>query len=144
MIEDDHNVVRYLRPTQVDQGVVDGSGFFRVGENEPSVNWIEAFPGSLSVRLENVRRVARLTYSPNGHLVQLPVGTTRDFVRRNDPNAVDLRFAEDPLEATEKYLADPSHALIIGMPDHRSPEAALLRDLLAKCVVAIHPAGRPK
>ena len=140
MIPNDGNVVRYLRPTQIDQGVVDADGFFRPGENEPSINWLEAFPAPLANQLDNVRRVARLTYAATGHSVQLPVGPTRYFVRLDDPVSTDLQFDSDPLEANERYAADPSHALIRGMPSHQTPEAALVRELLARCVTMVHPA----
>ena len=143
MIPDDDNVVRYLRPSQVDQGIVDAGGFLRAGEDEPSVNWLEAFSGPIATQLDNVRRVARIKYAANGHLVQLPVGKTRDFVRRNDPEGKEISFRSDPLPATELHPEDPSHALIVGIPDHRSAEAALVRDLLAKCVVQVHPAKPP-
>jgi hypothetical protein len=140
MIPDTGNVVRYLRPTQVDGDVVDAGGFFRAGENEPSVNWLEAFPDPISNQLSNVRRVTRITYAATGHLVQLPVGKTCEFVRQNDPNAVKIAFKKEALPADGNWPEDPSHAVITGMPDHRTPEAALIRDLLARCVVNIHPA----
>ena len=144
MIPDSGNVVRYLRPSQVDQGIVDAGGFFRAGEDEPSVNWLETFAPPIAEQLDNVRRVARLTYSAKGHLIQLAVGRTREFVRQNDPRATELQFEPDPLIAEEKYPEDPSHALIKGMPGHLTPEAALIRDLLARCVINIHPAKVPK
>jgi hypothetical protein len=143
MIPDADHVVRYLRPTQVENGVVDAGGFYRADENEPSVNWLEAFAAPLANQLSNVRRVARITYAATGHLVQLQVGETREYVRRNDPNATEIQFKKDALPAFGRFLDDPSHALIAGMPDHKTPEAALIRDLLAKCVTQIHPA-RPR
>jgi hypothetical protein len=76
-------------------------------------------------------------------LAQLPVGRTRDYVRRSDPNGTEINFKPDALPATERYPEDPSHALITGIPYHQSPEAALVRDLLAKCVIQVHPAKSP-
>jgi hypothetical protein len=41
----------------------------------------------------------------------------------------------DPLDADGHYPADPSHSLILGVPVQNSPEAALVKDLMADCVL---------
>ena len=51
-----------------------------------------------------------------------------------------LRIVHDPLEANEGFDADPSHAQIIGLPPGDSNHALLVGDLIADCVVDMHPA----
>jgi hypothetical protein len=51
-----------------------------------------------------------------------------------------LRIVHDPLDAADNFEADPSHAEIIGLPAGDSPEADLIGDLIAECVIAMHPA----
>ena len=48
-IPDRDHVLRYLKPTQVKDSVVNGDGFLtRPGENAPSVNWLEWFDPPLN------------------------------------------------------------------------------------------------
>ncbi len=51
-----------------------------------------------------------------------------------------LRVIHDPLEAKEGFDADPSHAEIIGLPPGDSDQAVLVGDLIAECVIDMHPA----
>lgn len=51
-----------------------------------------------------------------------------------------LRIIHDPLEATDRFDADPSHAEITGLPPGDSDQAVLVGDLIAECVIAMHPA----
>ena len=51
-----------------------------------------------------------------------------------------LRIVHDPLEAKEGFDADPSHAEIIGLPPGDSDQAVLVGDLIAECVIDMHPA----
>ena len=51
-----------------------------------------------------------------------------------------LRIIHEPLEAEEQFEADPSHAEITGLPSSGSDQAMLVGDLIAECVVAMHPA----
>ena len=46
----------------------------------------------------------------------------------------------DPLTATDKFLADPTHSLITGIPNNDSPEAEAVFDTLAACVESHLPA----
>ena len=45
-----------------------------------------------------------------------------------------------PLPAEGDYEADPSHSEIVDLPPGNSPQAALIGDMIAECIEAIHPA----
>jgi hypothetical protein len=57
------------------------------------------------------------------------------YVRENDPNGLTISFVHDPLDANETYPADPSHCLVPGVPVQDTPEAALVKDLIADCIL---------
>ena len=50
-----------------------------------------------------------------------------------------LRIIHDPLDMEEDFEADPSHSEIIGLPPGESDQAMLVGDLIAECVVYMHP-----
>ena len=142
-LPDEANVVRYIKPTMVfEDGSVDGSEFclraHRPDDTGVSVNWLECF-GNLSKaeQLDEVRRLSRLDMRKSGRLAELNVGTTKHYIR-NEPD--DLRFIHTPLPAESDYEADPSHSEIVGLPPGNSPQAALIGDMIAECIEAIHPA----
>ena len=142
-LPDEANVVRYIKPTMVlEDGRVDGSEFrlraHRPDDTGVSVNWLECF-GALSKaeQLDEVRRLSRLDMRKSGRLAELNVGTTKHYIR-NEPD--DLRFIHTPLPAESDYEADPSHSEIVGLPPGNSPQAALIGDMIAECIEAIHPA----
>ena len=80
---------------------------------------------------------ARYRRESPGRLVELSVGVTKEQVGQI---LDELRFIPTPFAADENYEADPSHSEIVGLPPKDSPEADMIRDLIAECVVAIHPA----
>ena len=51
-----------------------------------------------------------------------------------------VRFVHQPLTAEDTYAADPSHSEILGLPPADSPEAEMIGDLIAECIVGVHPA----
>ena len=65
-----------------------------------------------------------------------PVGATK----QHSSELTALRFVRKPLAAENGYEADPSHSEITGLPQGDSPQAALIGDLIAECIQAIHPA----
>jgi len=142
--ESDH-ILRYIRPRHVENGVVNGEGFLtRPGEHAPSVNWLEWFDPPLENQVAGVRSVTRLTYAKSGQLVRLNVGQTTRYVRENDPNGLTLSFVHDPLDAYGTHPPDPSHSLIEGVPVQDTPEAALVKDLIADRVLSpLFPAVPP-
>ena len=139
-LPDDDHVVRYVKPTSVQEdGGVDGSGFImRQGDNSLSVNWLEFFSGYNKVQqLNEVRRLSRLKMSKRGCLAELNVGKTKQYVLRE---LSVLRFVHKPLTPEPEYEADPSHSEIARLPPREDPQAMLIGDMIAKCVKAIHPA----
>jgi hypothetical protein len=135
-VPDDHHVLRYIAPRHVENGVVNGEGFLkRPGEDASSVNWLEHFDSPLENQVEGVRSAARLRYAKTGQLARLQVGATATYVRQNSPDGLQLSFVHDPLPVDGDFVADPSHALIKGVPVADSVEAALIKDLLADCIL---------
>ena len=82
----------------------------------------------------------RLSLRPNGRFAELNVGTMKERIAHL---LDDLRFVQAPREATLRYRADPSHSEIVGLPPGDSLQAALVGELIAECVSAIHPAIAP-
>jgi hypothetical protein len=139
-LPDADHVVRYARFIDIlDDGTLNCSAFqLRKTESGLSVNWLECFDDKTkSQQLDEVRRLTRLTMKRSGRLAELNVGITR---RNVDQLLDELRFIHMPLEADENFEADPSHSEILGLPPKDSPEADLIGDLIANCVIEVHSA----
>ena len=138
-IPDGDNVVRYIGGSFIEDGRVITNAFFLTpGRSELSVNWLEYFSGlEKPEQLSEIRRLARINMGINGRLAELNVGAVKDYVGRKWPA---IRLVHTPLDATEIYDADPSHGDIIGLPPAGSSQSALVGDLLAQCINALHPA----
>ena len=139
-LPNDAHVVRYARPTTVrEDGRVDGSAFrLRLGDTGLSVNWLECFSElPVAGQLGEVRRLSRIDMRPSGRLAELNVGDTQLHVRAQ---LASIRFVHTPLPEEGTHEADPSHSEIIGLPLGDSLEAALIGDMIAECVSAVHPA----
>ena len=139
-LPDDAHVVHYVKFTdRHEDGSVDGSAFrLRPSDKGLSVNWLEYFSDlTKSQQLDEVRRLSRLTMRRSGRLAELGVGPTK---QHDSGELTALRFVHKPLAAGNGYEADPSHSEIIGLPQGDSPQAALIGDLIAECIQAIHPA----
>lgn len=139
-LPNDNHVVRYVKPSLIDEEVVDGSAFvLRDNEYGLSVNWLEAFGGSdQQIQLNNVRRVFRLKKSKNGRFAKLNVGDTKRLVSEGAKEAgliVDLGMTEAPLVRTTEFEADPSHANITGVPLSGGDVAMVVGDLIADCLL---------
>ena len=138
---DDH-IVRYVKPSMIQEdGTADGSDFrlraCRPDEKGLSVNWLEAFGPNKVHQLSEVRRLFRLRLRASGRFAAMNVGTVlREVAEELDT----LRIVHDPLEAEEGFDADPSHAEIIGLPPGDADQAVLVGDLIAECVIDMHPA----
>ena len=137
-LPDSSHVVRYVKPTLVDGDRVDGSAFrLRSEDTGISVNWLEWFANlSKDGRLQEVRRLARIEMRPSGRLAELSVGETLRHVRAV---LTALAFAHCPLSAKDGYDPDPSHSQIEGLPSADDPQSALIGDMIAECVQAMHP-----
>ena len=139
-LPDDAHIVHYARPTTVrEDGRVDGSAFrLRSDDAGLSANWLECLAGlAKAQQLNEVRRLSRIEMRPSGRLAELNVGATKLHVREQLPS---LRFVHAPLPKEGPYEADPSHSEIVGLPSRDSLEAALIGDMIAECVSAVHPA----
>lgn len=149
-LPDCDHVLRYIGPRHVDNGVVNGAGFLaRPMEVAASVNWLEWFDPPVEEQVVGVRSLTRLNYAKSGKLVRLNVGHTARYVRENDPNGLILTFVHDPLDECGAHPPDPTHSLIKGVPMQDTPEAALVKDLIADCILppifpAVTPAGPAK
>lgn len=135
-------IVRYIKPSMIqDDGTADGSDFClrasRPDETGLSVNWLEAFQPGKAHQLNEVRRLCRLSLRPSGRFAELNVGVV---LREVSTELDTLRIVHDPLEANENLDADPSHAQIVGLPPGDSDHALLVGDLIADCVIDMHPA----
>ena len=135
-------IVRYVKPSMIQEdGTADGSDF-RLRSSKPdetglSVNWLEAFEPGKVHQLNEVRRLCRLRLRPSGRFAEMNVGTVlREVTKELDT----LRIVRDPLEAEKDFDADPSHAEIIGLPPCDSDQAVLVGDLIADCIIDMHPA----
>ena len=139
-LPDTAHVVRYARPTAVrEDGRVDGSAFrLRAGDTGLSVSWLECFAALTRFQqLDEVRRLSRIEMRQNGRLAELNVGVTKVHLADHLPS---IRFVPTPLPEEDNHPADPSHSEILGLPEGDSLQAALVGDLIAECVSALHPA----
>ena len=135
-------IVRYVKPSMIqDDDTADGSEFrlraSRPDETGLSVNWLEAFELGKVHQLAEVRRLCRLRLSPRGRFAEMNVGTV---LREVATELSTLRIVHDPLEANDGFEADPSHAQILGLPPGVSDHGLLVGDLIADCVIEMHPA----
>ncbi len=137
----DH-VVRYVKPSMIlEDRIADGSDF-RLRAKRPDekglfVNWLEAIGGEKKHQLSEVRRLFRLRVKPSGRFAELNVGTVLRVVSEELDT---LRIVHDPLEAEGDFEADPSHAEVVGLPSGDSDQAMLVGDLIAECIIDMHPA----
>ena len=136
----DHHIVRYVKPSLIEDEAVDGSAFLlRPDELGLSVNWLEAFGYDDEDRqLSEVRRLFSLRLSRNGRFAKLNVGAIKRYVSEvmEELGIVEeLGIIEKPCPPTDKFDADPSHAEIIGVPPRESDEAMRVGDQIADCVI---------
>lgn len=136
------HIVRYVKPSMIQEdGTADGSDFrlrsARPDEAGLSVNWLQVFGSEKVHQIEEVRRLSRLHLRRSGRFAEMNVGA---IIHQVGTELDSLRIIHDPLEATEAFDADPSHAEITGLPPGDSDQAVLVGDLIAECVIAMHRA----
>lgn len=137
-VPDPDHVLRYVKPTHIDGDQINGDAFLRKpGEDAPSTNWLEWFDPPPENQVSECRIAAglRLKFSKTGKLAKLRVEHTKAYVTQEDPNHLVLAFEHDPLDEEDEKPADPSHAIIRGVPEIGSAEASLIGDLLAESVI---------
>lgn len=136
------SIVRYVKPTMIEEDGTANGADFRLRPSRPdetglSVNWLQAFAGDKAHQLAEVRRLYRLSMKRTGRFAELNIEVV---IRTVSAESASLRIVHDPLDAEGRFEADPSHAEITGLPPGDSPEADMIGDLIAECVVAMHPA----
>lgn len=99
-------------------------------DGEASVNRISVYNEDVEAALACIRATARLELRKSGRLVQANVGELQQAASAAHPGHR-LEVIADPLAAKEPYPADPSHALMVGLPS-----LALMDDLLADFLAA--------
>ena len=135
-LPDADHVVHYVKPSNVQNGIVNAAEFVLVKDGV-SINWLEYFQEKTTEeQLGQVRRLIQLTIRPNGRFARLNVGRTKYYV---SVAARYVSFVHDPKAARSPHQADPSHSLIRGLPPGDSPEAMLVADLIAECILELHP-----
>ena len=144
-LPDDSHVLRFIRPNWIlDDGKVDGTAFrlkkkkSGIIETGLSVHWLEWFEDlNKSQQLAEVKSLSRFKRTINSRFAELHV----DSVKRSISAELDgVRFVHKPTEALGNYRADPSHSEIEGLPPWDSPDGALIGDMIAKCIKAMHSA----
>ena len=136
-LPDADNVVHYVKPSNVQNGIVNAAEFVLVKDGV-SVNWLEYFQEKTTEeQLGQVRQLIQLTIRSNGRFARLNVGRTKYHISVVGRY---LSFIHDPQEARPPHKADPSHSLIVGLPPGDSPEAMLVADLITECILELHSA----
>jgi len=139
-------IVRFVKPRHVTKkGTVHRDAFaLRDQDTGVSVNWLGAFdPDNTNTEfaISEVRRLRRMEVTPKWLLAQMNVG---EVVRRAAGVGCDLSVVRDPREAEtiggRHYEADPSHALIMHVPQGDSLLADEVRGKIASCATRKYPA----
>ena len=139
-LQDTDHVVRYVRPSLVRADGSLRSGAFRLRKNEAalSVNWVEYWSNAgISEPLDEIRARCRLRLSGNGRYAEMNVGVTTNMVSRVWRT---IQFVHTPLEASDGYDADPSHAEVTSLPKYEDPESVTVANLIANAVSVAYPA----
>lgn len=138
MIGPDELIARYVSGGQVDGDLISGEAFQLKPKDDGglSVNWPAVFDADLGLAAGEIKRRARITVRPSGRYAILNVREILDISRQAD-ELNQLSVIEDPLEAEGEKLADPSHALILGLPLPDDLQAQMAGDLLARLVLGV-------
>ncbi len=138
---DENHILRYVKPLAIDDGVIGGGAFLgRYVGDDPSVNWVECFPGDLNNQISEIRGKARITYAATGLLARLNIGSTRSHVLKETNKKHNLTVIKDALEAKNNFEEDPSHALMKGAPSVEDMHGEFVGDLIAECIIDHFPA----
>ena len=140
-LPDENHILRYVKPLAIDDGVIGGGAFLgRYAGDDPSVNWVECFPGDLNNQISEIRKKARITYAATGLLARLNVGNTCSHVLKETNKEHNLTVIKDALEAKNNFEEDPSHALMKGVPSVEDMHGEFVGDLIAECIIDHFPA----
>jgi hypothetical protein len=129
------SVVRYASPLHVDNGRVLGAAFVtRTNDPTLSVNRPAVFGDDVESAMVSVRELSRLKIKATGRYAEIPV---EEIIGALSDVQV-LQILEDALDATPDFQADPSHALIVGLPNDNGPMAELCGDIIAQKISRVH------
>lgn len=142
-LPDADHILRHVKPTAFDNNRVQGAAFEwrRKNANDGlSCNWMEISEGTTrDEKIEYIRSRRRLIWKKSHKLAILNVGSVKAAAKRQ-MDALGLTLSpdviHDPLgaDAGQAWVADPTHALVIGIPDSDSPQAEAVFDAIAGCV----------
>ena len=140
-IGDSDNVVRYVGQMKIlDDGRLDSSAFMlRPGETGLSVNLLKQRGGlTPAQQIAAIRQLIHRRVGRNSVFAELNVGEVKSQLADELPN---LSFVPRPAPATARFpQPDPTHCEILGLPPYEDDHAALIGDMLARCVNRLHPA----
>lgn len=141
-IGEDEQVVRYVAPRLIHEHErVDAQAFvLRDGDVNTglSVNWLGAFAGDAQNQLQEVRQRCRLQIKTDGRFAEIKV---QDIEVGAATNGIDVSLVLWPLGPTDEFDEDPSHTLVVGLPDPKTyPDLAIeIGGALADAVANLHP-----
>ncbi len=134
-IPDDHYVVRYAKPSLINEDRITGAVFeLKPGEPGLSVNWLDFFENCIKdQQLDKVRESTQMDMNKNGRLAELNVGRTKLHLISEMKS---ISFKHKPCDD------DPSHSEVFGLPSGDTPEAELIGDMIAQTVTAVYPTAK--
>lgn len=140
-LEAHEQVVRYVGGLNFDPGTgrIDGSAFDRRPKDDDGLSFTRRYVLSEddSADQAHIRTVfaSRIKVGATAKFAQIRVGEAIGNLRYFDER---FDFIEDPLDLDGTALANPAHALMIGLPfageSVGSLRSELAGDLLARCV----------
>ena len=129
-------IVRYVKPRLVhDTGHIDPEAFALrtlddgTDETGLSVNCLDEFPGNTEEKLRAVAQHIRLKVTINGRFAEL---TVERLIVLLGEEGIEATVIHDPLQVDEDagHAADPSHALIYGLPPPSCDRATEIGEIL--------------
>ena len=126
-LPDGADIVHYVSPSRIDDGIVMWQAFIRRSSNRPhSGHWLNVLQGSVDEKMGKVRDFAKGRYETrsNGRYAQISVSDLRQC-----ENSISV--VHKPLMATDDCTEDPSHCDIIGLP---AEESDLVQDICERIV----------
>ena len=138
LLSKEHHIVRYVKPSNFNDGILIASEFYlRPKESGFSVNWLEFYSHlDKKEQLAEIRKLSRLSLRPSGRYAEFNVG---NIYSRLENEFKTLKIFHSPLDKDSEYEADPSHSEIAGLPSDDEMQAELVADMIAECVLELHP-----
>jgi len=135
-------ILRFVSLKFIENGRPSPDAFaLRPQDKGVSVNWLGAFGQDHGRSLDEIRRLRRREVRQSSRLAEMNVG---DVMSAGSRFPHELSVILDPLRAEvimeNRYEADPSHALIMGLLRGDTEEAMKLRAAISSCVTEMHPA----